>query len=357
MKDILWLRDNIDRVDRQILELFLERMGYVGQVGEYKRQQGLPVYDAGREAQLLGDKVQSIEDERMRAHAAALFTELMDVSKDHQNEIIGKPRPTYRGKPARVSYCGAPGAYAQEAAVHYFGAQEMRAVGSFAQVVHSVLTGESGYGILPIENSNEGSVLEVYDLLGEHEVYIVGEHYLPVRHCLLGTGELEQVKTVASHPQALGQCSTFLADRGFAALEHANTALAAKMVGEANDPSLAAIASAHVAKIYGLNILCEDIANSHRNFTRFVVIGRSQEHQGDYEKVSLTFALPHKQGALLEVLKRFEKLNLTKIESRPKGKWEYLFYLDFEGGKIDGMIEEIKNMQILGTYLKGEKKR
>lgn len=357
MKDSIdWLRQNIDRVDNELLKLFEERMGYCAQVGEYKKERDLPVYDAKRELDILEDKVHSVKDPAMRLMAIEYFTEIMDISKDLQMEIIGVRPPEYKGEAGKICYCGAPGAYAHDAAISYFGDQQMMNVESFADVVKAVVSETCEYGVLPIENSSHGSVLEVYDLIGNYEVFIVGEKYIPIKHCLLGTGTLDEVDTVISHPQALSQCEKYITEHNYKVVQRPNTAMAAKEVAAQGSGNIAAIASEKAAEIYGLNILSDNINDNSRNYTRFIIIGKKQEHINDYEKVSLTFSLPHKEGALLDILKKFEHLNLTKIESRPKGKWEYIFYLDFEGGQIGGIIEEITGCKILGTYLKGSKK-
>lgn len=355
MEELDWLRSRIDEIDPMLLALFLERMDVCKKVGEVKKAGHLPVYDAQRERDILAGKLTGITDPEHRRLARAFFTCLMDLSKEYQLSVMQNDHPAPKEVQEQIGYCGIPGAFGHEAAVRYFHQDNLLGLSSFRAVAEAVVSGNCRYGVLPIENSTYGSVLEVYDLFSAYPIYIVGEVYLPIRHCLLGTGELASVKSVLSHPQALHQCSRFLEEGGYALLEAGNTAVAAKEVAERKDPALAAIGSAHCGELYGLSVLKDNITNHHRNYTRFVIIGRELEHQQDYEKVSLTFDLPHEEGALYKILDSFKQYNLTKIESRPKGEWEYSFYLDFEGGEISAIINKIANAKILGLYQKGDK--
>lgn len=269
--------------------------------------------------------------------------------------------------PPSVAFQGEPGAYSEAALLSHFG-PEARPVpcASFEQVFKAVVSGTAQAGVLPIENSLASSILENYDLLLQHDLPIIGEVMLNIRHCLMakpGT-RLEDVRWCYSHPQALAQCAPFLKAHGIEARVAHDTAGSARLLSERDEPGAAAIASAHAATLYGLSVLAEGIQTRADNTTRFFVIAPERPDAMPSEKVSLVFATANRPGALHACLGAFADtgLNLTKLESRPTGAtpWEYHFYLDFEGdafspggtAALEALKAHVRFVRILGAYPK-----
>ena len=343
MADIKELRNQIDEIDKEIKSLFLHRMEICRQVGEYKAKRGLPVLDPKREQELLQAKSDGLSEEKAE-QVRRLFKTVMDISKDEQRKICDNS--------GAVGFCGIEGAHA------YFAAKtvsdRVRSYGSFEELAEAVESGEIDKGVLPIENTTSGSVLEVYDILGKGSVYIVGEIVMPISHSLLGVGGIEDVKTVMSHPQALMQCSGFLKRGGYGRIQAVNTAVAAKECKDRGDASVGAIASSSCGQLYGLNVLKEAIEDKAGNKTRFVVIAREKSEDTSADKASITFTLPHRQGSLIEMLDNFKTVNLCKIESRPVGDFEYRFYVDFVAddprGELAKLTDVYNTVKVLGVY-------
>ncbi|MCW2962637.1 MAG: prephenate dehydratase [Thermoleophilia bacterium] len=269
----------------------------------------------------------------------------------------------------RIAHQGTTGAYSEEALVQHFGDLVARvALPSFEDVFDAVAAGRVDAGVVPIENSLAGSVLETYDLLLEHELQVVGEIDLAVRHCLLaprGTS-LSDVRHCYSHPQALRQCARFLAEHEIEPRAAANTAVAARDLAAAPAPGDAAIASARAGAIHGLEVLAADIQTRHDNTTRFFVVQAGRPKDLPASKASLAFATRNEPGALLACLEAIaaQKLNLTKLESRPTGDalWEYTFYADIEAadrGQLDAervvellraLADRVTHARLIGRY-------
>ena len=229
----------------------------------------------------------------------------------------------------------------------------------------AVANKEADFGVLPLENSSAGQVGDVYDLLTRYDNTIVGEYYLPVRHCLLGLqgADIDKIQTVYSHPQGLMQCGKFLNEHSsWQQISQANTAMAAQKVIKENNPKTAAIASETAAKLYGLEILEEGINDNKTNTTRFIIVSRKKCYRRDASKISIMFEIPHESGSLYTILSHmiYNDLNMTKIESRPipEQPFEYRFFVDFEGNLADaavenailGIKEEAARLKILGNY-------
>lgn len=268
----------------------------------------------------------------------------------------------------RVAFQGERGAFGEDAAITFFGEAEFITYRHLEDVFGSVLRGETDFGVVAAENSLAGSINETYDLLLEYEVNIYGEIELRISHCLLALlGErLDGIRTVYSHPQALAQCEDFLKKLGAEVIPTYNTAAAAKRIREEGLKGCAAIASRRAARIYGLEVLAENIETSADNYTRFFVISRHKPLPAARNKTSLVFSTKNVPGALYACLGVFASrgINLTKLESRPSKKkpWEYVFYVDFEGHVDDEtcrqalaeLQEKTNFMKVLGSYPRAE---
>ena len=264
----------------------------------------------------------------------------------------------------RVAFQGEAGAYSEEAGFGYFDAPEMIPQESFDAVFEAVASGACQSGLIPIENSLAGSIHQNYDLLLRHELHIVGEYFLRVRHCLIGFPdvELSEIKRVISHPQALGQCAGYLRDLGVKTEPVYDTAGSVKMLKASGEAATAAIASKRAAEIYAMKILQESIEDNPENYTRFLEIAPQPVQPESEAKTSIVFTLKNQPGVLFKALSVFalREIDLTKIESRPlAGKpWEYLFYIDFIGAAhdeparraLDHLGEYALMLRVLGTY-------
>ncbi len=265
----------------------------------------------------------------------------------------------------RVAFQGVAGAFSEEAARQFFGVQvETIPCPDFKALFVSVEQGDADYGLLPVENSTAGSVVHAYELLMEHDLRVRAEVIFRVRHMLLappGT-DIDGLKQVKSHPQALAQCERYLARHGLVAVPAFDTAGSARDLAETPEPETASIASELAAQLYGLEVLDRDIQDIEFNYTRFFVLGLDDPPRAQRSKTSLVFTTRHQPGALYDSLGEFanRQINLTKIESRPRRNrpWQYLFYLDFEGHWQDpeceaalmGLLRRSSFVKLLGSY-------
>ncbi|HIU03505.1 MAG TPA: prephenate dehydratase [Candidatus Onthocola gallistercoris] len=375
MEDLKKLRDEIDRIDEKIVGLFEERMKVSESVAAYKRGVGKAVQDKKREDEKIAKVTELATTEFNRQGIESLYRHIMSISRMLQYQRLATETTETFGfapyipdfSPAtRVVYTGVPGAYAQQALEGYFGESvESFHVQTFGDAVEAVNSGEADYGVLPIENSSTGGVMDVYDLLEAYHNHIVGEYILKVEHALLalpGT-KLEDIHTVYSHPQGLMQCGRFLDEhRDWHQVSLQNTAEAAKKVRDDKDPGQAAIASMQAAKNFGLEVLKPCLNDIDNNSTRFVIITHPRVFEQQADKISICFELPHTSGTLYNILAHFifNGLNMSKIESRPiKGqKWQYRFFIDFTGNlqeqtvrnALHGIRSETEHFRILGNY-------
>ena len=270
-----------------------------------------------------------------------------------------------------VVFQGVEGAYSYAAMRAYFSdTVNSYHVKTFRDAMEEVASGKADYAVLPIENSTEGIVTDIYDLLTEYQLYIVGEQGVKVEHVLLGIPEtsLDEIKTVYSHPQALAQCKKYLESHpDWKIVKTENTAGAAKKVHEEINRSQAAIASRAAGELYGLSVMAENICYNDQNVTRFIIVSAHPVYEKSAAKVSVCFELPHESGTLYNMLSHFiyNGLSMTKIESRPitGKKWEYRFFVDFEGNleepavknALRGLEAEANRMRVLGNYGQQEK--
>ena len=373
--DLLILRDQIDEIDKQIVELYQQRMEVCKEVAEYKIETGKKVFDKVREAEKI-EKVKSMASTEFHKHAVQeLFEQIMSISRKMQYQLLAEhgcisklpfiAMDDLGTKQARVVFQGAEGAYSQAAMNQYFG-KEIKSfhVDTFRDAMSAIEEGRADFAVLPIENSTAGIVNEIYDLLTEFENYIVGEQIIKIEHCLMaipGT-KISDVKTVYSHPQSLMQSTNYLSKTGWQQISMKNNAFAAQKVRDDGLKNQAAIASEVAADIYGLEILEKGVNNIKENSTRFIIVTNQKIFKEDAGKISICFEVPNESGSLYHMLSHFiyNNLNMTKIESRPlEGRnWEYRFFIDFEGNLADsavknalsGLREEARNMKILGNY-------
>lgn len=380
MTELEQYRQEIDRIDGELVKLFLERMAVTGKVGAYKQRVGIPVLDAGREKQVIAAKTALTDDPARKADIAALYESIMAISRRQQRHLVREgaedhgyaaylaDRARAREPVAhpRVVYQGEPGCYSEEAAAGFFGDDvDSKGLPWFNDVFAALERGEADYAVVPVENSSTGSIRQVYDLMAQYRYSIVGEWQVKVEHCLMALPgvDLTDIKTVYSHEQGLMQSEKYLdAHRDWKRVPTLDTAGSAKLVAETGDRTAAAICSRRAARLYGLNILAEGVNYNSMNHTRFAVVSPVPELRPGRDKISAMFRLPHQSGSLHEILTIFavQGFNLLKIESRPiPGRgWEYLFFLDFTGDLaadgMDGVLHELSQLaaefRILGNY-------
>jgi prephenate dehydratase len=265
----------------------------------------------------------------------------------------------------KISFQGERGAYSEDAAISFFGKDiETTPFATFAEAIEATENDKTQYSVLPIENSLEGSVGESYDLLLSTSLSVIGEIYYRVRHCLIGFDKIQNIDTVYSHPQALGQCRKFVQKYKLKAIPAYDTAGSVKIIKEIGKKNISCIASKRASEIYQVPTIMEGIEDNSNNYTRFFVLSKTKLQGGD--KTSIIFSVKHEAGTLFNILKEFNeyKINLTKIESRPNKStpWEYNFYVDFDGNQDDPKIVELLKkinhnslfLKVLGSYKKAK---
>ena len=317
--DLQEIRGRLDEIDTRLVELFEKRMELCGQVAEFKIGTGKAVYDGQREKQKLDAVAAMARNEFNMKGVHELFSQIMTISRRLQYRLLaehGKGGDTgftmvdeLKREGVRVVYQGVEGAYGHRAALQYFGEDaDVYHVPVFEDAMIEVEEGRADYGVLPIENSLAGAVIDNYDNLLKHDIYIVAETKVAVDHALLGLPEasLEDIRRVYSHPQGLMQCSGYLgAHRQWSQISVENTAGAAKKVLEEGDISQAAVASPTAGALYGLKVLESSINNNKNNTTRFIIVARKPMYRKDAGKVSICFEGLHKSGSLYNMLGNF----------------------------------------------------
>ncbi len=345
--DLSSLRSQVDSIDDRIISLLGERLELSRQIGREKKAVGKPIVDRVRDQQVM---------ERLKELAAGHGINEQDIENIYSMII----RASKRAQGFDVGFQGEPGAYSQEAAVSFFGPTvEAGPFDTLEEVFKAVEDGTLPHGIVPVENSQVGSITRCYDLLLDSNVMVSGETLVRITHCLIANPgvPLEDIKRVYSHPQALGQCQGYLRQLDVEVIPAYDTAGSVRMIKEEKMLDGAAIASARAAEIYEMNILAREIEDNHNNTTRFFVLSKQDSTPTGDDKTSIVFMLQHRPGTLYEALRVFAErgINLTKIESRPTRQkpWEYNFYLDFEGHRQDRMIgEALEKLRPLTLFLK-----
>ena len=366
------LRQDLDTIDDQFVDLLARRQETIRRIAALKSVSPLPLRDVLREARQiarLSDRARTAAlDELFVVH---LFREILDFSVRTQEGRLGGAGAPTDSRPIVVVYQGSEGAFSHIAARRFFAPRQAsaayRGMPAFRGMLEDVRSGAADYAMLPIENTTSGSVHDAYDALSHTDLAIVGEEVLRVELCLIGLADLplDELTRVYSHPQALSQCTAFLASLPHCTVESfTDTAMSVERIKSEGIPAHAAIASAEAATLNGLLILRRDIANHRENYTRFLVVAREPEPWDPRVpcKTSVMIVTRHERGALLACLNVLaaHDLNLTKLESRPRpGRpFEYQFYIDVEGNLADANVQRAldemtaltRSIKIFGSY-------
>ena len=375
--DLTELRKQIDGIDDQLVQLFCRRMALCAQVADYKKANGLPILMPAREREKLKDVAEKAGPD-MANYTRTLYAMLFELSRSYQSKLSGGSRQLYEmitqsiqdtpnlfPQTAMVACQGVEGAYSQLACEKIFPNPMILYFKTFDGVFQAIDQGLCQYGILPIENSTAGSVTKVYDLMIQHNFYIVRTFRLKIDHNLLANpgAKLEDIKEIYSHEQAINQCSTFLHSlKGVNVVPVANTAVASEMVASSGRKDVAALSSRSCAELYNLSCLASSVQDKGNNRTRFICISRNMEIYPGSDKTSIMMVLNHRPGALYKVLARIYTLgiNVTKLESRPipDREFELMFYFNLETSiyseqfvqlmcELEDLCEEFK---YLGSY-------
>jgi len=359
MKTLQECRDAIDGIDEEILNLLNRRMQVVERVGEIKHESATAIYRPEREKEIITRLTQLSEAQKgklNRGAIEAIFLEIFAVSRNLE-------------LPERIAYLGPEGTFTHQAAESRFGGMsDYLSLNSIHSVFQALEAGRAKFGVVPIENSKDGIVGETLDLLAKSSVKIVSELYMPI-HASFATKatSLDAITKIYSKDKGFGQCRAFLSEHGFQNVEQIpveSTAKAAILAAE--DASAAAICSHIAAKLYGVPTMFENIEDEHDSSTRFIILSDFKNGVSKEDKTSILVKLKDAQepGSLVHFLQDFdkEKINLSKIESRPskdKGSFAYWFYIDFYGHIDDENVQKVLSKHTgevtwLGSYVKGE---
>ena len=344
------LREGIDALDAKIVDLVNQRAEIVIEVGKIKNDHGATMYAPDREAALY-QRLEALNKGPLPADTLrAMYREL--ISGSYALE-----------QPLRIGYLGPEGSFSHLASIRQFGQSvQHQPLLDIRAVFQEVTRGHCDYGLVPVENSLGGGIIETMDCLIDETPRIVGEIYVPIHHNLLATCPIEEIQKVASKPEIFAQCRNWLSVTlpGIECVPAASSSKAASLA--ATESNLAAIGSELAARLYGLNTIFSGIEDDPNNQTRFFVIGREEVNASGYDKTSVMFTTAHKSGALVDVLEVFRKydVNLTNIDNRPSKRrnWEYYFFVDLEGHSDDPTVsqalEEVakhcKELHVLGSF-------
>lgn len=353
-------RKKINEIDTEMARLFEMRMSAVKKIAEYKMSAGLPIFDKEREEEIIRDRSKLIEDDELRAFYVSFMRDGMSVSRRYQEKLLSG---------MKVAFSGTVGAFAHIAATKLFPTAEKMAYSDFAAAYAAVESGKCDVAVLPLENSYNGEVGQVTDLMFSGSLYVNEVTDIAITQDLVGVkgATVADIKKVISHPQALGQCASFIKENGFITEEYSNTALAAKAVAELDDKTLGAIASAEAAEIFGLDVIARNINASRTNTTRFAVFSRAENTQSASVKgvhSIMLFTVRNEAGALAKAIDIIGKhgFNMQMLRSRPMKEllWQYYFYVEAEGnlnteeGKkmLSELAEYCDKLKSVGSYVK-----
>ena len=353
------IRKQINEIDQKMAELFEERMNCAKKIAEYKAEHALAIFDQARELEVINNNSKLIKNDDIREYYVDFLQNTMNISKRYQGRVLNG---------LKVAYSGVKGAFAYIASCKMFPNATYIAYKDFVSAYNAVINGECDTCVLPLENSYAGEVGSVMDLIFAGPLHVNQVKEITINQNLVGVKgtKLENIKKVISHEQALNQCSEYIQKHQFVTEDVVNTAVAAKMVAEKNDPSLAAIASTDTVELYGLEILESNINSSSNNTTRFGAFTKAQNlellnnQMGVY--TILVFTVKNEAGALAKTLNIIGSYgyNMRTLRSRPMKDliWNYYFYVELDGSirTEDGkdMLNALKvfcdKLKVVGTY-------
>ena len=326
------LRNKIDELDHQLVQLLNERARVVVEIGKLKNKTDKPVYAPDREKEVFARIIEVNQGPLPDKCLVAIWRELMSGSFVLE-------------RPLRIGYLGPGGSFSHTAAMLKFGQSvEYEPLADITSIFDEVSKGHCDLGLAPVENTMGGGVIETLDALIDSDVKVCAEVLMAIHHNLLGNCSLEEVEKIYSKPEVFAQCRNWLSAtfKEAQTIPVASTAKAAQIA--ADEPRAAAIGSSIAAELYGLRIICENIEDIANNVTRFLIISREDAKPTGEDKTAILFSTAHKAGALADVLDVFKRydINLTNIESRPsrKRQWEYYFFVDFFGHRTEKNIQE-----------------
>lgn len=354
------LRKMMDEVDDKLVADFLQRMDISLKISECKKKGHMPAVDKTREHAIISRLSEGLDDE-MAEYVKVLYSTVFDLSRAHQmqaeqndTELTEKIKAlnasltqndTVFPQRASVACQGADGSYSQISCDRMFKRADIMYCLNYQGVFQAVSSGFCRFGIVPIENSAQGSLADIYNLLKENDVHIVRALNLSIRHAILAKKDIkiENVKEIYTYRHALAECSEYIKSLGDVKINVCeNTAIAAKMAASSDSDCVAAISSPMCAPVYGLKIIGEDIQNSNDNFTRFICIEKGLRYYSGANKISICVTLPHRDGTLYDLTAKFAALgiNITKIESRmiPNNDFECEFYIDFNADLLEPSV-------------------
>lgn len=349
--DLSELRVKIDSLDKQIVDLLNQRAEVSLGVGRYKAAHDEPIYKPFREQEVMNKIADSSPGPMPDKHLRTIYREIMSSSRHLQ-------------RPERVVYLGPEGTFSYFAAIEHMGsAASLTPKGNFEDIFRAVAEEGAELGVIPLENTIEGTVGQVVDLFMKYKVYIQAEVFSRISHSLISHAErIEDVEVIYSHPQPLGQCRQWIQHNlgDIPTIPMESTAEAAEVV--ATKKAAAVVGHEKLADMHAMNILAQNIEDQPDNWTRFLIIGAAPSKEEQRDKTSILFTLPDKPGALARVLTTMahQGINMSKLESRPfKGeKWKYVFFADLacdlSGGRYEDVLEDIREqchtLRVLGTY-------
>lgn len=345
-------RAKIDDIDARLVDLLVERMGYAKAIGDVKKSQGLPIFAPERERAVY-ERLCEVNRGRLPQNSiAAIFREIMSMGLLIEEDL-------------HISYLGPEGSWTHQAAINKFGhSVHYKAAANFDDVFEDVAKGKAQYGVLPVENSTEGSITTTLDLFMNSPLYVCSQIYVKIEHCLLSKFSREEINTIYSHPQGFLQCRNWL-NRHFPQaqlIEASSTSKAVEIAKNSTDSGVAAIAPPLCSEIYHVPIVEYAIQDLASNTTRFFIISQKMCPATGRDRTSLLFSVKHEPGSLVRALKCLESnhVNVASIQSRPcKSKdWEYVFFTDLEAHYEDSnmrkALEELDkvtlNVRVLGSY-------
>ena len=377
--DLGKIREKIDKLDRQLVELLEERLEIVQEVAQFKKQTGKRIFDEEREKEVVQKNLKRVKNKELNHYIELILKDIMDSSKEYQKFKIGISTKYVNDldlKDKKLGYTGVPGSYSYEVLMNILKNNKNLDVNSIEEnknifhfnshkeLVEAVHTKKIDIGILPIENSIVGEVRDSIDLINTKNIHIIGEVRHKISHNLLGVkgSRIEDIRNIYSHDQAFMQCSQFLSKHEWHLNRMTNTAISGKYIAAEGKKENACIANMKTKEVYGLELLKKNINNEEENYTRFFIISNEEAVIDGSDKISIVTSANNESGALIGLLQIFYKygLNMVNLKSRPRANkpWEYYFYIDFEGNmsseKVRMALEEMREksnyLQILGNY-------